>query len=204
MATWHLPREDVDERIMYAEILWDLIGKTTDYKQPLGYFYARGFPIDYDLHEDVRVGAPCGIAVPVTAHHSLVTVTAVHFKRCDVCRKHNQHSRTCGVLGNGSVKFHWPEQGVLGLAEGVEDALSATHLFGVPCWATLGAGRLDKVWIPSEVHEVWLFGDNDAVGRAAVKRATSRFRREGRTVKVRIPIECKDWNEYLMRSKQNG
>ena len=44
--------------------------------------------------------------------------------------------RALGSLGCGAVRVAPPEQGRLGLAEGIESALSAMQLFGIPCWAT--------------------------------------------------------------------
>ena len=46
--------------------------------------------------------------------------------------------RALGSLGCGAVRLAPPAAGRLGLAEGIESALSATQMFGVPCWATLG------------------------------------------------------------------
>jgi hypothetical protein len=48
---------------------------------------------------------------------------------------------------------------VLGLAEGIETALSAMQLTGVPVWASLGGARLHRVELPPEVKEVHVFLD---------------------------------------------
>ena len=50
---------------------------------------------------------------------------------------------------------------MLGITEGAEDALSAMQLTNVPCWASLGAGRMHRVAIPEHVRELHIFGDND-------------------------------------------
>jgi hypothetical protein len=66
---------------------------------------------------------------------------------------------TRGWLGRGAVQLNPPCDGELGLAEGVESALSATQLHGIPCWATLGAPRLSAIDLPScvrRVHLRWL------------------------------------------------
>lgn len=77
-------------------------------------------------------------------------------------------NRKCalGPLGRGAVRLG----GVapkLGLAEGIETALSASALFDVPCWATLGTERFRHVALPEEVTELLLFLDNDEGGRRA-------------------------------------
>jgi putative DNA primase/helicase len=104
-----------------------------------------------------------------------------------------------GPLGAGAVRLFPPGE-VLGLAEGVEDALSATQLTNIPCWAVLGAGRLGAVGLPSKVREVHLFADDDDPGRKGAANAREHFLRGGRTVVVRFPPEgAKDWNDVLRR-----
>src|SRR3546814_8431930 len=61
-----------------------------------------------------------------------------------------------GLLGSGSVRFGEPDD-VLGIAEGIEDALSAIDWFQLPVWAVLGAERYAHVGIPSHVKRVIVF-----------------------------------------------
>ncbi|WP_233999792.1 DUF7146 domain-containing protein [Porphyrobacter sp. TH134] len=77
--------------------------------------------------------------------------------------------RALGSLGCGAVRLASPDEGRLGLAEGVESALSAMQLFSIPCWATLGNERFGLVAIPERVQELYLFIDNDAGGALAVE-----------------------------------
>ena len=106
----------------------------------------------------------------------------------------------CGLgrFGRGAVRLG----GIaprLGLAEGIETALSATALFDVPCWATLGTERFRLVALPEEVAELLLFLDNDAGGRRAERLARETF--------GHLPIEAhyprragEDWNDVLRAS----
>ena len=75
--------------------------------------------------------------------------------------------RALGSLQNGDVRLTAPRDGRLGLAEGIETALSAMQMFGVPCWATLGNERFGLVAIPESVRELHLFVDNDRGGDLA-------------------------------------
>jgi hypothetical protein len=77
--------------------------------------------------------------------------------------------RTVGALGLGAIRLAAATD-VLGLAEGTEKALAAMQLFNVPCWASLGAGRMHRVQIPDAVTELLVFLDNDDAGRAAAER----------------------------------
>lgn len=99
--------------------------------------------------------------------------------------------KTFGALLNGSVRLGAASD-VLGLAEGTESALAATYLTGVPCWATLGGGRMHRVWVPPSVRELHIFGDDDAAGRVA--RQTVDVHRDLQ-IEVRLPPDGigKDW-----------
>jgi putative DNA primase/helicase len=111
-----------------------------------------------------------------------------------------QPKRSLGSPGSGSVRLAFPRGGRLGLAEGVESALSVMQLFGIPCWATLGNERFGLVTIPESVRELYLFVDNDAGGRLAEERALEAHAREGRRIVTRPPPRNgDDWNDELMR-----
>jgi hypothetical protein len=106
---------------------------------------------------------------------------------------------TLGMLGAGAVRFAKPDD-VLGLAEGVESALSAQQLTGIPTWACLGASRMHRVVIPDHVRELHLFGDNDSPGRDAVHRTACESRQ--RRVVLRFPPHSyKDWNDLAKSAR---
>jgi len=107
--------------------------------------------------------------------------------------------RALGSLGVGAVRLSGPSAGRLGLAEGLESALSAMQLFGLPCWATLGNERFGLVAIPESVRELHLFVDHDAGGRLAEQRAREAYALEGRRIVTRRPDRRgEDWNDVLM------
>ena len=86
----------------------------------------------------------------------------------------------------------------MGLAEGVETALSAMQMAGMTVWASLGASRLHSVELPPEVEEVHVFVDNDEPGRTAAKRTADTHTSLGRRVYLRSPPDqCGDWNDFL-------
>ena len=86
----------------------------------------------------------------------------------------------------------------MGLAEGVETALSAMQMAGMTVWASLGASRLHSVELPPEVEQVHVFVDNDEPGRTAAKRTADAHTLIGRRVYLRSPPEqCGDWNDFL-------
>jgi putative DNA primase/helicase len=93
---------------------------------------------------------------------------------------------------------------ILGVAEGIETALSAMALHRIPVWSTLNAGRLES-WSPPEgVNEVIIFGDNDlnSVGQAAAFALGARLNRTI-TAQVAIPPEPgADWNNVLLNTAE--
>lgn len=107
----------------------------------------------------------------------------------------------CGVIGAGAVRLG-PAAPALGLAEGIETALSAMQLFDIPVWAALGS-RLDSVSLPPEVVEVQLFADNGGPGHEAAEKAADAFTSQGRRVAIRYPPgTLQDWNDALQALTQ--
>jgi putative DNA primase/helicase len=106
-------------------------------------------------------------------------IVAVHRTFLDPSRSRlagfERPRRALGSLGTGAVRLAPPSNGELGLAEGIETALSAMELFGIPCWATLGNERFGLVSIPESVRELHLFVDHDAGGALAEKRARAAY-----------------------------
>ena len=116
-------------------------------------------------------------------------------------RRFGERGRSYGWMGRGAVKLAPPLDGQLGLAEGVESAMSATELFGVPCWAVLGCWRLHQIFIPPSVKVLHLFSDNDQRGQDALHRATQVYTIRGVRVRQRTPIGVNDYNDLLKAQK---
>lgn len=105
-----------------------------------------------------------------------------------------------GMAKGGAVRLA-PTAPVLGIAEGIETALSATLLFQIPCWSALNAHGLMTWEPPDEVREVVIFPDNDAsfTGLAAAYNLANRLT-VGRKMKVTLhipPDTGSDWNDAL-------
>jgi putative DNA primase/helicase len=105
--------------------------------------------------------------------------------------------RTTGALGNGAVRLG-PAAEILGVAEGVETALSAQTMAEIPVWASLGCHRLHRVELPELVRELHIFADNGEPGRAAAQRTSEVHMALGRRVVLRFPPDgLKDFNDLL-------
>lgn len=115
-----------------------------------------------------------------------------------------------GTLPEGGAIRLCQPLSTLGIAEGVETALAATALYGVPCWAAVNAGRLEKWEPPEGVQNIIVFGDADTNyrGQLAAFNLAHRLSRKvpGKPemmVQVMLPDDIgADWNDMLLRQKQ--
>jgi putative DNA primase/helicase len=111
-----------------------------------------------------------------------------------------------GSIAKGSAVRLAEPTDVLGIAEGIETALSAAALFGVPCWAALTAGLL-ATWAPPEgMRRIIIFGDNDTgfAGQAAAYGLARRLWGADFTIDVEIPATSGlDWNDVHRARRTN-
>jgi putative DNA primase/helicase len=104
------------------------------------------------------------------------------------------------VAGGAAIRL-CAHDDILGIAEGIETALSATILHGVPCWAAVSAVGLEQ-WRPPQDVRVVIFADNDPsyTGHKAAYALAYRLVRERYQVEVKIPDRLgEDWNDVLRR-----
>jgi putative DNA primase/helicase len=108
------------------------------------------------------------------------------------------------VPAGGAVRLA-PCEDVLGIAEGIETALSASELSGLPVWACLTAGALVKWTPPPGVRRIVIFGDADAsfCGQNVAYGLAYKLTTMYKALKVEVefpPIGFKDYNEFALRS----
>lgn len=105
-----------------------------------------------------------------------------------------------GKMPTGAAVRLAPHGDTLGIAEGIETALSASILFNVPCWAALNYVLLQEWTPPAGVTTVFIFGDNDAsyTGQHAALALAHRLKAKGLDVIVELPQRTgQDWNDIL-------
>jgi len=103
-----------------------------------------------------------------------------------------------GDLPRGCAIRLADHSGVLGIAEGIETALSANALFNIPTWSVVNTAIMARWVVPSDVHELIIFADNDAnySGQAAAYDLANRVVTANPAVTVRIPpVPDTDWND---------
>lgn len=106
-------------------------------------------------------------------------------------------------MAGGAVRLYPMQRGELGVAEGIETALSARALFQVNTWATLNATMLAKFEPPEDCRKLTIFADNDDsfTGHAAAYTLARRCRMKYKIeVEVRVPLRVgRDFNDVLTR-----
>lgn len=115
----------------------------------------------------------------------------------------------CTIPAGGAVRLA-PVAETMGIAEGIETALSAARLFDIPVWAALTAGGVIKWQPPEAVKFVIIFGDHDKsfTGQHAAYSLAYRLKNQAETrnveIEVRLPEEGNgnDWNDVL-RCRRN-
>ncbi len=138
----------------------------------------------------------------ITAVHDLGRFVAVQRTFFDLdeprrARDLPNPRRMLGRPGRGAVMLA-PADNRLGLAEGVETAMSAMMLFDIPVWATLGSERLHRIAIPDSVTHLTLFPDNDLAGEIGAANAERAYAVPGRQIDTEWPpFGYKDWNDVL-------
>lgn len=103
-----------------------------------------------------------------------------------------------GELQDGSCVMlsEWNEAGPIGIAEGIETAMSASALYGMPVWSAINSAMLERWLPPKGCDEVVVYGDNDAKfgGQAAAYRLAHKLAVKGYDVSVMIPpMVGQDW-----------
>jgi len=114
-------------------------------------------------------------------------------------------------LSGALVRLGEPDNGAIGLAEGIETALAVREATGLTCWAATSAALLEAAVLPHTLRRVLIWADNDAnkAGQKAALRLAARLIKEGRQVKMYIPDrpageKSWDWNDVLVNQGPGG
>ena len=91
------------------------------------------------------------------------------------------------------------EDGHLGIAEGIETALSAETIFGIPTWAALSADGLRRWQWPEGINRVTIFADAGDAGMQAAATLADRLNIAGIANTIVSPLHGDDFNDDLRR-----
>lgn len=154
------------------------------------------------VHGPTRQRLPALVASIVDPDDVVIAVQRTFLKNEGLSKAEIQPQKmTIGPMLSGAVRLFAANGGWIGLAEGVETALSAQELFTIPVWAACGA-RLHSVEIPSRAKGVVIFADNGSRGIEIAERAKDHFAALGHEVVINYPKpEFKDWNDVATGNK---
>ena len=113
-----------------------------------------------------------------------------------------------GATKGGAIRLYEARAGILGIAEGIESALSLRLLRNIPVWASYCADNLARAHLPSGLRELHIALDIDESGKGEqVARAlTERVKKWSPHTKVtrwrpEIPGAVGDLNDELLRGR---
>ena len=95
-------------------------------------------------------------------------------------------------MTGGAVRLYEYKSGILGLAEGIETAISMHEAYKWPVWATLSSVLMSGFVPPPDVSDIVIFADNDKnyTGQKAAYTLANRLATNGgeiKSVNVEVP-----------------
>ncbi|BAE49957.1 Predicted P-loop ATPase and inactivated derivative [Paramagnetospirillum magneticum AMB-1] len=105
-----------------------------------------------------------------------------------------------GPIAGGSVRLApIPADGHLGIGEGIETALSAWAIFGIPTWAALSAGNLRDWQWPDGIRRVTIFADAGEAGQQAAAALAEQLTAASIPPTIVSPLHGDDFNDDLRK-----
>lgn len=105
------------------------------------------------------------------------------------------------------------DSGVIGVAEGMETALSAARATGIPTWAAVSAVLMECFEVPQGVHTVVIWADKDRsrTGEVSAQALEQRLKKQGIKAHIMLPgtaipalSKSLDWNDVLVTEGAMG
>jgi putative DNA primase/helicase len=103
-------------------------------------------------------------------------------------------------VAGGSVQLApLPQDGHIGVAEGIETALSAQAIFGIPTWAALSADGLRRWDWATGIAGVTIFADAGIAGMQAAAMLADRLNAANIPNQILSPLHGDDFNDDLRK-----
>jgi putative DNA primase/helicase len=115
-----------------------------------------------------------------------------------------------GATKGGAIRLYPPRSGVLGIAEGIESALSLHLIRGIPVWSARCADNLEHIRLPSNLRRLEIGVDVDETGKGrqvaeALAERVCRFSPATKCYLIMPEIDgTGDLNDELQRKRTNG
>ena len=154
--------------------------------------------VDY-FDQGQRVGKFAALVAEVRdLGGALVTAHVTYLEAGHKLAEHEPRKLLSPLTGReGCAVRLMPFGELLGIAEGIETALSAAALAGVPVWAALNTALLGKFEPPEGVRVLRIYADRDEPGLLAAGQLMERLQGRVRVELRTPPAPAKDFNDVL-------
>lgn len=111
---------------------------------------------------------------------------------------------TLGSALTNAVRFGGEPKETLGIAEGIETALTVHSILNIPVWACLGSTFLHRLKLPSNstLKNIMIFADPDSAGAESLAKAQDTWSSRYNVIDRRPRNTTKDYNDLLMQDEQ--
>lgn len=161
----------------------------------------RYSPAEYD-HDAGRV-VPCMYAIASNEYGEPVYRHVTYLENGAKAELETVRKMSALQEYQGSVAVKLFDAGaILGIAEGIESALSAASIYKIPTWSTINAGLMQRFKAPTGVVSLYIFADNDTSGTGlaaafACGRSNILANNDVQEVFIRWPKTLNDFNDFL-------
>ena len=147
----------------------------------------RGHPRCEYFDDGRLVGRFPAVVAPILAPDGALISAAVLFSARAPSRK--KFLPKVNTINGAAVRLYEPENGHLGIAEGIVTAMAARQLFGMPTWAALSAIGVKTWQPPPDITRITVYADNDEhhAGQLAAYDLAHRLHAAGLKTDVVMP-----------------
>lgn len=138
---------------------------------------------------------PCLVAKVTNADNEMISVHRTFLtadgKKAPVEKVKKMMRVPNDVKFEGATIQLCPCHQVLGIAEGIETALSVMRLYRIPCWSVISDNGVRGFVMPEGVTELHVFADKDrsGAGQEAAKALDEAMKAKGITLHIHFPEE---------------
>lgn len=207
------PKDDIPVKVekTFAERIRERARKTkaSNYLASRGLEVAPGLDwikaLSYVDSDGKKVGEFAAMLAPIVRAGKFITYHVTYLeggKKANL--EPNRKIMPANTATNGGACPLYESAEKMGIAEGVETAIAAKLLSGLPTWAALNTALLKSWEPPANVRDVTIFADNDSnyAGQAAAYALAHRLAAKGIAAKVELPgSPDTDWNDVLLQMR---
>lgn len=206
------PREDeqAPKQKRYAEVLTEQCQRT----QQSAYLAGRGLivppglrwhpAVEYRDSEGKVTGRYPAMLAPIMRAGKFCTFHVTYLQSGKKAPVSPNRKVLPGPQWTGGAVPLWPAAEKMGIAEGVESAIAASMLYGIPVWAGISTSGMAGFQPPAKCEELTIFADNDAnyAGHVAAYKLAHKL--HGRVdVRIEFPTEVgTDFNDVLLVQRE--